>query len=167
MVDDFSTLKSPSECARALKGLLAEARRSLGKDGTSQDRMNVHNRLEAFGMEIPTEVRTRTKLDEIADEMMDALIDANIERALARMRAGNKELKRLISALDGISTEAESSASAISLAPVTRVVESAGEVIKNLKELRSSLTGSHSELQGRIDKVITAVQKLRDEVETL
>lgn len=180
MPNEFEKLKSVSAWRSKLDELLRAARESAQEEDLDA-RLAVADRLTTFIVCNPLPVAgdpatlEYDDMDRIAKEAHDALLLGTIQERVAGIMSRTAELATLRKSIDARAEANRQAAASIRLEKVRRVVDATTEAVTALKALQGHLESSDDVNDGAkvmallkdVDKAITSIQALRNDVETV
>lgn len=159
MSRDWDKLKTFSDWSQTLHEILGDAGSAI-QSGNTSDRVAVQKELNTFIMNSPNTIAGQ--LDDIAKKAINDIFKTAVDEALSGIAGRSAELSTLIKTINSITVEAEKAARSIRLETANKFIISSTELIRNLKDLKDSVTGADDAqaLEGKIDKALKAVQDL-------
>lgn len=154
---------------RKLQELLDAATQVAATDDLSK-RLGVHRRLSEFIANSPDTDEGVGDLDIIARSAMRQLLLATVAERLGGISDRTADLALLTKQFSRAASDARAAAGSIRLERAKRVVDGSTQLIADLSALRESvgqLENDPDKVAERIERVISAVQTLRTEVEKI
>ncbi len=167
--DRWDQIRGLDGWQRKLQELLDAATQVAANDDLSQ-RLGVHRRLSDFIANSPDTIDGVGDLDIIARSAMRQLLLATVSERLGGISDRTADLALLTKQFSRAAADARTAASSIRLERAKRVVDGSTQLIADLSALRESvgqLEDDPDKVAERIERVISAVQTLRTEVEKI
>jgi len=161
-MNEWMKLQSFDDWAAKLQTLLDEAEAATAGDDETRLR-NAAANLRDFRRFSPP---LADELDEVANRAIDGLVRATIEESLRVLNEASAELDGHVKRLREIATDSRSFAGWLSLRTPQQIVERVDETIGAIEALYETTKDFENaeEVQPRVDSVIRALKRLRDEL---
>ena len=156
-----------AEWSQKLAELLKEAGAAAQQTDVTA-RFALSTRLTEFIINSQPNSPAIRKLDAIADQARQGLLHTIIEERLQAISAQTSELALLTKEFQAQTATNTASAASIRLERARHVVTALTDSVRTLAEFRTILeTGRDDELARSLDRIISSIQKLRNEVEQI
>lgn len=148
-----------------LNQLLNDAMETAQQE-TLAPRLAIVNRLTTFMVQSRPNTPDILALDQIATNTANALLRTTIEERLASIAERQADLIHLTKKMQVSTEAAQESAASIRFERLTKVVSVLTDAVRELQSLKTVLAdGSDAQLVASIERLVTAIQRVRGEVE--
>jgi len=165
---NWNVLKTYKEWSGKLSELLAQAHDAIAAKDVDK-KLEAQRALNEFIDNCASPVKGK-ELDDIASRAIGNLFEATLDQCMAEMGKRTAELTALTKDIAAVTDAANASAANIRLDSARKVIDTtvqAVEALKSLKQQLDSAQPDEKQLADTISTLITSIQTVRNQVETL